>query len=564
MKKKLTVAVLALCAAIVLLIAGISTGSLEQLMGDKYADVSGYFGDIAENEAVIVLENGEQAQVHAIRPEGQAEYYLPWETAAELLGSPLYIDEANGKGMIARAEELWYYTPGISGYDTEDGQHVETSCTAVLQRDDGWYVSLNYLPQVMDLYLDTEHEDTQTIIAITDPSQLMAEAADPEEKDGGIKVRTEESEKAELFQKTNEVYLLEEGDEWSRVMTKEGYVGYAENKELAETRELDFARNALEYTTLTRDYAICLGWHQMSYASGNDALADRIAGASSLNVISPTWFSVTDEKGNISSFASAAYVQQAHAAGLEVWGLIDNFTNQIDDKAFMASTEARANMISQLITEAKNCAMDGINLDFESIKQDEAVHYTQLVRELSIACRKNGLVFSIDDPVPTFSSYYNRRVQGQVADYVIIMGYDEHFSGSEKAGSNASLSFVETGIQDTLKEVPASKVISAMPFYTRLWIESYENGSLECQTLSMSDANAYAEEKQMEIYWDAEAGQNVAQLDTEQNLQKMWLEDEQSLTEKLKLIDTYQLAGGAFWKLGFENKTIWSVIGQYL
>lgn len=563
MKKKLTVAVLALCAAIVLLIAGISTGSLEQLMGDKYADVSGYFGDIAENEAVIVLENGEQAQVHAIRPEGQAEYYLPWETAAELLGSPLYIDEANGKGMIARAEEIWYYTPGISGYDTEDGQHVETSCTAVLLRDDGWYVSLNYLPQVMDLYLDAEHEDTQTIIAITDPSNLMAEAADPKE-DGGIKVRTEESGKAELLQKTNEVYLLEEGDEWSRVMTKEGYVGYAENKELAETRELDLARNAPEYTTLTRDYAICLGWHQMSYASGNDALADRIAGASSLNVISPTWFSVTDEKGNISSFASAAYVQQAHAAGLEVWGLIDNFTNQIDDKAFMASTEARANMISQLITEAKDCGMDGINLDFESIKQDEAVHYTQLVRELSIACRKNGLVFSIDDPVPTFSSYYNRRVQGQVADYVIIMGYDEHFSGSEKAGSNASLSFVETGIQDTLKEVPASKVISAMPFYTRLWIESYENGSMECQTLSMSDANAYAEEKKMEIYWDAEAGQNVAQLDTEQNLQKMWLEDEQSLTEKLKLIDTYQLAGGAFWKLGFEDKTIWSVIGQYL
>ena len=302
----------------------------------------------------------------------------------------------------------------------------------------------------------------------------------------------------------------------------------------------------------------------MSDASGNDTLADCIDQATAMNVISPTWFSVTDEKGNISSFASAEYVQQAHAAGLEVWGLIDNFTNQIDDKAFMSSTEARENMIRQLITAAKDCGMDGINLDFESIKQDEAVHYIQLVRELSIACRKNGLVFSIDDPVPMFSSYYNRKVQGQVADYVIMMGYDEHFSGSDTAGSNASLSFVKTGIQDTLKEVPASRLISAMPFYTRLWIESYENGSLECQTLSMSDANAYAKEKQMEIYWDAEAGQNVAQLDTEQNLQKMWLEDEQSLTEKLQLIDTYQLAGGAFWKLGFEDKTIWSVIGQYL
>lgn len=564
MKKKLTVVILALCAAIVLLIAGISTGSLEQLIGDKYADVTGYFGETAENEAVLILADGGQAEIHAVRPEGQTGYYLPWQTAAELLGSPLYIDETNGKGLLARPEEIWYFTPGNTGYDTADGQHVDTDSVAVLQREDGWYVSLAFLSQVMNLYLDGDHEDTHTIVAITDPAQQMAKAARPDEKAGGIRVRTEESDKAEVLKKTNEVYLLEKGEEWSRVMTHEGYVGYADNAELSEISTLDFIRNAPEYASLTRDYTICLGWHQMSYASGNDAFAERISGADSLNVISPTWFSVTDEQGNISSFASAAYVQQAHEAGIEVWGLIDNFTNQIDDKAFMSSTEARTNMINQLITAAKGCGMDGINLDFESIKKDEAIHYTQLVRELSIACRKNGLVFSVDDPVPTFSSHYNRSVQGQVADYVIMMGYDENYSGSDKAGSNASLSFVEKGIKDTLKEVPAAKLISAMPFYTRLWIESYENGSLECQTLSMTDANAYAAEKQMETYWDAEAGQNVAELDTEQNLQRMWLEDEQSLTEKLKLIGAYQLAGGAFWKLGFEDKTIWSTIGQYL
>lgn len=564
MKKKLTVVVLALCAAIVLLIVGISTGSLEQLIGDKYADVSGYFGNIADNEAVLVLADGEQAEIHAVRPEGQTEYYLPWETAAVLLGSPLYVDEANGRGMLARPEEIWYFTPGTAGYDTQDGQHVDTDSVALIQKDGGFYVSLEYLTKVMDLYLDGVHEDTKTVVVFTDPAQSTARAVSPDDKEGGIRVRTESSRKADVLKKTNEVYVLESGEEWSRVMTSEGYVGYAENADLSETSQLAFTQNGPEYSSLIRDHKICLGWHQMSTASGNDTLAERISGAQGLNVISPTWFFVTDDKGNISSFASAAYVQQAHGAGLEVWGLIDNFTNQIDDKAFMSNTEARTNMITQLISAAKDCGMDGINLDFESIKEDEAIHYTQLVRELSIACRKNGLVFSVDDPVPTFSSHYNRRAQGQVADYVIMMGYDEHFSGSDTAGSNASLSFVETGIQDTLKEVPANKLISAMPFYTRLWIESYENGSLECQTLSMTDANAYAKDKQMEIYWDAASGQNVAELDTEENLQKMWLEDEQSLTEKLKLIDTYQLAGGAFWKLGFEDKSVWSLIAQHI
>ncbi len=564
MKKKLTVAVLAICAAIVLLIVGVATGSFEELIGDSYADVSAYFGTPETGKYTLVLPDGEQAETKAVTIDGLEGYFMPWMEACSLLNSPLYVDETNGQGLLARPEEMWYFTPGAAGYDTEGGQHVETSLVAVVNQSDGWYVNLNYLTQVMNLYLDTDHGDIQTIVLMTDPAAQTADAAKPDEQKGGIRIRTEASKKAKVLTAANTVYLLEQGDEWSKVMSHEGYVGYAINSELGEAKALGFAANEPEYTSISRDHKISLGWHQMTYASGNDALGERLASASALNVISPTWFTVADVQGNITSLASAAYVQQAHAAGLEVWGLIDNFTNKIDNTAFLGSTSARNTMISQLIEQALACGMDGINLDFESIKADQAVYYTELIRELSIACRKNGLVFSIDDPVPKFSSHYNRSVQGKVADYVIIMGYDENTANSEKAGSNASLGFVKEGIEATLNEVPAAKVINAMPFYTRLWIESYDNGSLECQTLGMADANAYAQEKGMDVYWDASAGQNVAELDTEQNLQKMWMEDEKSLEEKLKLIDTYQLAGGAFWKLGFENAEIWNLIGQYL
>ena len=564
MKKKLTVAVLAICAAIVLLIVGLATGSFDELIGDSYADVSDYFGTPEAGTYTLVLPDGEQAETKAITIDGQEGYFFPWMEAADLLNSPLYVDEANQKGMLARPDEIWYFTPGATGYDTESGQHVETTWTAIVEQNGAWYVNLSYLTQVMNLYLDTEHGDIQTIVVMTDPQAQIADAASPDEQKGGIRIRTEDNKKAKVLTVANSVYLLESGEEWSKVMSHEGYVGYAANSELGGQKALAFAENAPEYTSISRDHKISLGWHQMTYASGNDALGERLGVATGLNVISPTWFTVADIEGNITSLASAAYVQQAHDAGVEVWGLIDNFTNKIDMTAFMSNTAARTNMINQLITQAMACGMDGINLDFESIKADQAVYYTELIRELSIACRKNGLVFSIDDPVPKFSSHYNRSVQGQVADYVIIMGYDENTAGSETAGSNASLDFVTEGIEQTLKEVPASKVINAMPFYTRLWIESYDNGALECQTLGMTDANAYAREKGMDIYWDAASGQNIAELDTEQNLQKMWLEDDKSLEEKLKLIDTYQLAGGAFWKLGFESSEIWTLIGQYL
>lgn len=564
MKKKLTVAVLAICAAIVLLIVGLATGSFDELIGDSYADVSDYFGTPEAGTYTLVLPDGEQAETKAITIDGQEGYFFPWMEAADLLNSPLYVDEANQKGMLARPDEIWYFTPGATGYDTESGQHVESTWTALVEQNGAWYVNLLYLTQVMNLYLDTEHGDIQTIVVMTDPQTQIADAVSPDEKKSGIRIRTEDNKKAKVLTVANSVYLLESGEEWSKVMSHEGYVGYAANSELGGQKALAFAENAPEYTSISRDHKISLGWHQMTYASGNDALGERLGVATGLNVISPTWFTVADIEGNITSLASAAYVQQAHDAGVEVWGLIDNFTNKIDMTAFMSNTAARTNMINQLITQAMACGMDGINLDFESIKADQAVYYTELIRELSIACRKNGLVFSIDDPVPKFSSHYNRSVQGQVADYVIIMGYDENTAGSETAGSNASLDFVTEGIEQTLKEVPASKVINAMPFYTRLWIESYDNGALECQTLGMTDANAYAREKGMDIYWDAASGQNIAELDTEQNLQKMWLEDDKSLEEKLKLLDTYQLAGGAFWKLGFESSEIWTLIGQYL
>ena len=157
-----------------------------------------------------------------------------------------------------------------------------------------------------------------------------------------------------------------------------------------------------------------------------------------VNVISPTWFSVVSTEGNISSLASKEYVDKAHAKNLEVWGLIDNFNESVSTYDTLVQKSSRSHIIEMLISEAKRVGLDGINVDFETLTEEEAPHFIQFIRELSVACRKEQLVLSIDNPVPSYTYFYNRKEQGVVADYVIIMGYDEHFAGSEEAGSVGS------------------------------------------------------------------------------------------------------------------------------
>lgn len=280
-------------------------------------------------------------------------------------------------------------------------------------------------------------------------------------------------------------------------------------------------------------------------------------------MISPTWFSVTGAEGTISSLASADYVKLAHEKGLEVWGLIDNFNKDVSTLDTLSNRTSREHLIQKLIEEAARVGLDGINVDFETLTQEEAPHFIQFIRELSISCRKNNLVLSIDDPVPQFTSFYNRKEQGIVADYVIIMGYDEHTDGTEKAGSVASLPFVEEGIQQTLKEVPKNKVINGVPFYTRLWFTD-NAGTVTSEIMGMDQADKIVAEMGMEKYWNKDVSQNYAELATDNGLYQIWLEDEQSLDAKMQLIQKYELGGVAEWKLGFERADVWNTISQYL
>ena len=381
---------------------------------------------------------------------------------------------------------------------------------------------------------------------------------------GGVKSEILEDVKA-----GDKVTVLEQMETWSKVKTGDSVIGYVENKRLTNIRtELPIPVTDYkepEYTSLTRDYKINLGWHVVAGEAGNDTLSAVTANTKGLNVISPTWFKLSDNEGNFTSFASASYVEQAHNMGMEVWGLVENieYKDSLDMYAILSSTTIRTKLIEGLVNAALSCGMDGINVDFEQISADCGEHFIQFIRELSIPCRQNGLVLSIDNYVPMGgTNHYDREEQGIVADYVIIMGYDEHYAGSKEAGSVASIDFVEKGISQTVAEVPASKVINAIPFYTRIWETSDEGVS--SQAVGMEMADEYVRAHNIPVEWNDETCQNYGEYTQDGVLYQVWLEDDSSIEVKLSIMDKYQLAGVASWRLGFEKPEIWDVIEAYL
>ena len=364
----------------------------------------------------------------------------------------------------------------------------------------------------------------------------------------------------------DELILLEEMEDWSKVETKDGFIGYIEKKHYGDVKSAveqitpNYAEP--EYTSLTSDSKISLGWHVVAATAGNDTIYEALQFQKGLDVISPTWFKLTDDAGNMSSFATANYVNIAHNMGLQVWAVIDDFTNPVDDYEVLSYTSKRERIIESLITEAKNAGIDGINVDFEKVSNEAGPHYVEFLRELSIECRANNLVLSVDDYVPyNFNSQYDIPAQGEVADYVIIMGYDEHYHGSGDPGSVASIDYVKHGITETLKSVPSKKVINALPLYTIQWRTT--GTTVTDDYVTMVNQADMVSRLGGSYTWDETTCQNYLETDIGGTKYQVWLEDAESIQVKLNVMKANEIGGVAVWRLGYEDPTIWNVISAY-
>lgn len=558
-RKQLVPVLVAMLLVVLVAIAGIITGFIKKYTpSDARMDLADYY-HTSEDEAALILQDT-ISETKGKMVDGEA--YLPYSIITKELGGRFYWDKESEKMLYTTATGTLEIKPEDTTYTIAE-QVKQQDYVIVKEIGEEFYIALDFAEQYMPIQGEVYDNPNRIVLSYKwGETNTVTVSKDTEVRyQGGIK-----SPILSEAKKGDTMVLLEEMENWSRVMTTDGIDGYVEKKNLEKpkTTELSYTGEYKEdYSSLTREHKINLAWHQVTSEAANAALGETIQNMAGVNVISPTWFSVTANEGTISSLASADYVNEAHSRGMEVWGLIDNFNPDVSTLETLSSRNSREHIIQKLLEEAQRVGLDGINVDFEALTEEEAPHFIQFVRELSVVCRANNLVLSVDNPVPQFTGFYNRKEQGIVADYVIIMGYDEHTTGSEEAGSVASLPFVKEGIEKTLQEVPKEKVINGIPFYTRLWTES-NNGTLSSEVMTMGAASQYIQENGIEVYWEKETAQNYGELLTDNGTQKIWLEDEQSIEEKMKLISQYELAGVASWKLGFERADVWSVISQYL
>lgn len=562
MKKKTVPVLLAvlLLAVIVALISLISRVVEKYTPSDERVDTAEYFGISGENEMVLVMQD-ELLEEKGLLENGTA--YLSYEAVKTWLNNRFYWDSSENLMLYTTPEDVIQAAAGEASY-TVSGEKKETDYAIVKVEGDQAYIAADFVKQYTAMDYEIYENPNRAVITCR-----YGEITKTDLKRKTV-VRTLGGIKSPILTdvaRGDSVTILEDLEDWTKVVTADGYIGYVRSRFLGtpytETLTSDFQEPV--YTSIQKDYKINMVWHQVTSQDSNSSLLQDIAEVKGVNTISPTWFSIISSDGSISSLADTTYVEQAHGQNLEVWALVDNFSTEIDTAEVLSRTSSRQNLVNQLIGAAIQYNLDGINIDFESLTEDAGDGYIQFLREMSIKCRKNGLVLSVDDPVPmSFNTHYQRAEQAEVVDYICVMGYDEHYAGSD-AGSVASLSFSTAGVTETLAAgVPAEKLVLGIPFYTRLW-RTDSAGNVSSEAYGMDTAAYIVSENGATASWDETTGQDYAEFtDAEGNFCQIWLENEASLEEKVKLVQQYDLGGTAAWKLGFERSTVWDVLQKYV
>ncbi len=564
----------AVAAAVVFLVAALAAAGIiihKFTPSKARVDYNQYFEKYGRDGEILIYNY--QVSDYGVRLK-DGHFYVENDFLKEFFTDKFFYDEKNNAVLYTTATEI-YTIPVGAAYYTVDGERRESSCAVALAEDGKVYISVEFAAERCDMqYRGYEGPDRLVIVdggSKYTRTVMKDEYTVRDKADIKGSIIEDASDAADTLWMLDAAEGAESDREWLAVRSEDGRSGFVRASHTAGIEEYTYAAGAEEpvYPSQLRDHDILLVWHAVYGLEDNARIGELLADAKGVNTVSPTWYKVINAEGDISSMADRDYVDYIHGLGMEIWPLISDFTSVDsdggwDEKALLSDTGSRRRLIENIMSEINGYGYDGINIDFEKVPKDAGEGYIQFIRELSISCRKAGVVLSVDNYVPKpYNMQYNRTAQGECADYVIVMGYDEHYSGGSEAGSVASIGFVSEGITETLKEVPEEKVINGIPFYTRLWIEGEDedgNLALTSKSYGMDGGAAIAEELGLTKVWDDGVKQYVATGTADGKSYSIWLEDESSMKARMEVIRNCGIAGVAAWCLGMESDSVWDII----
>lgn len=572
MKSKKTVT-LSVLAVLLIIVVGVTAYMIKKYAPNKtHMDLAKYFAefspDSAEEGKLPVILEDTVYETTAIEQEGSV--YINIDFVKEKLNKRFYWDGNENELLYTTATQE--IASPLNSKDCYINKSKDTKEYVIATaQGDNVYVALDYVQLYTAMDYQKYNKPDRVVI-----HNVYGEDIAYADVKNDTQIRYKQSVKSEVLQDVKSgdtVRIVGSKDEetgYTKVMSESGVTGYIQGKRLGETyqeqSETEFKEEV--YTHILLDKQVCMAWHQVTNESANSYLSSVLSSTKGVNVVSPTWFMTIDNEGNISSLASDSYVDTAHKAGIQVWALCSDFGDKMKIGTVLGSTSKRQRLAKNLIAEAIRYSLDGINIDFEYVKKESGEDFVQFIRELGIMCRNNGLVLSIDNypPMGNLTDYYDRAEQAAVADYVITMSYDEHYSGGGEAGPVSSISYVTNSIEEVQKEVPPEQMIIALPFYSGLWKESKKDDDAELKRtdLTMKGAKEVVKDSGKEAKWDEETGTTYLEYKKDGIVNRLWLEDEKSLELKMKAVSEADLGGVSFWKLGLEESSVWNMIEKYV
>ncbi|MBY9077090.1 glycosyl hydrolase [Paenibacillus sp. HN-1] len=412
-----------------------------------------------------------------------------------------------------------------------------------------------------------ENKDTGAVLLMTAGEKVQLGVI----KDKKASMRSEATIHAPILSKMvkgAKLRIWKKQGDWLYAQMDNGYAGYVRASAVQDNGSKTVEKAKSPPTRAERSWkgkAVNLTWEAVYNSNPDTSSMGTLKG---VNVVSPTWFKIVDDQGNVRSQGDPAYVTWAHAKGKEVWGLLSNsFDADLTTKA-LSTYENRMRTIVQMLEYADLYGLDGINIDFENVYTDDGDNVTQFVRELRPMAQAKNLILSIDVTPKSnsemWSLFFDRRALGELVDFMIVMAYDEHWASSPVAGSVASLSWSQTAMERILDEddVPADKLVLGVPLYTRIWSEQTVDGKtkVSSKSVGMSRAAAIISEKKLKPVLSKETGQNYVEYKENGALNKIWIEDKVSLQSRVKLAKSLKLAGIASWNRSFAGEGAWETL----